>query len=706
MLQRLRSLFPARYELLTLIEVGVVGLLFVQALQYLIGMLYSRTASAALAASYPPDLIPPDTAGLVQIATINAEITFLGLLLALPVLGVIISRFRILSPLLVGMIGLARVAINANGDLISPVVGAEIVVGVGLLYITMLIRHRATALPYFFIIGIAADQVLRIFGDTLDPSLSPAYLQTQIGVSIAVFLVSIMAYVTRQSDTTAEHRAATTVNPNLGTMTFWSGLGMGALLFLELSLLSLPNAIAGRSDADYTTFAPAIVFATLLPLVPFIRIRMRHLISPFDSGTRGYIWLVLIALLLVLGTRLTRISLGGVSIPLGATMLVVAQFTVSLLWWWFVRPRADGERQFSGLWLMLGMLVFGGFVLGDIFTYEYAFVRNLAPPLDALNSVVVPILRGFRGMGLGLLLVASLIATIPMILATRRVPWTGGNLSQSLFMSLVVASFTFAAATAARPPMIQPVINVDEIRIGTYNIHGGYSEFYDYNLEAIARTIRDSGAQVVLLQEVDAGRLTSFGVDQSLWLARRLGMDRRFFPTNEGLQGLAVLSRVPIAFDDGVLLTSIDQQTGLQRVQIQPDQGAITIYNTMLGFLLAGETQEEQERNQRQQLTEILNTIERHIRQDYGGQLGRTILGGTFHNIPDSPLIDTLRTTGFVDPFAGANPTIATTLRRVDRNARIDFLWLWRQSLSATGNNVIDTAASDHRLAVVGVRIR
>ena len=55
------------------------------------------------------------------------------------------------------------------------------------------------------------------------------------------------------------------------------------------------------------------------------------------------------------------------------------------------------------------------------------------------------------------------------------------------------------------------------------------------DLEAVARTIQESGANVVLMQEVEAGRMTSFGVDQSLWLARRLGMDRRFYATNEGL---------------------------------------------------------------------------------------------------------------------------------------------------------------------------
>ena len=99
--------------------------------------------------------------------------------------------------------------------------------------------------------------------------------------------------------------------------------------------------------------------------------------------------------------------------------------------------------------------------------------------------------------------------------------------------------------------------------------------------------------------------MTSFGVDQALWLARRLGMDRRFFPTNEGLEGLAVLSNVEIVSDDGYLLPSTGEQTGLQRVQIRPDAGVLNIYNTWLGLLLdmPGERAiSDQEQDQERQL--------------------------------------------------------------------------------------------------------
>ncbi len=193
-------------------------------------------------------------------------------------------------------------------------------------------------------------------------------------------------------------------------------------------------------------------------------------------------------------------------------------------------------------------------------------------------------------------------------------------------------------------------------------------------------------------------------MDQTLWLARRLGMDARFFATNEGLQGLAVLSNVEIVFDDGTLLTSRGHQTGLQRVQILPDNEVITIYNTWLGLLLqadVGRLLEDQEQDQLRQLNEIFSIIESHHPD---GLLGRTVLGGTFNNVPDSPLIEMLEPTSFEDAFAGQPATLSMTVDTIGGiRARFDYLWL--ANMVRIGGGVMQSRASDHRMAVVEVLI-
>ena len=216
-------------------------------------------------------------------------------------------------------------------------------------------------------------------------------------------------------------------------------------------------------------------------------------------------------------------------------------------------------------------------------------------------------------------------------------------------------------------------------------------------------TIWTSGADVVLLQEVDAGRLVSFGVDQALWLGRHLGMEVHYLPTNESLQGLAVLSRVPVTQEVGVLLTSRGWQTGLQRVQIQPDEGVLDVYNTWLGLLFAQDQEllALQEQDQWQQLQETLAVIS----ADHpGGVLGRVVLGGTFNNSPDSPVYDRLVQTGFSDPFADMPLHSSATLRRGEALlARFDYLWL--RNVLPSGRAVLEGDASDHRLAVVELNL-
>jgi endonuclease/exonuclease/phosphatase family metal-dependent hydrolase len=291
-----------------------------------------------------------------------------------------------------------------------------------------------------------------------------------------------------------------------------------------------------------------------------------------------------------------------------------------------------------------------------------------------------------------------------MTQTNRRIPWSGGPFWQNSLALLVVIAASAGAATAARPPLITGVRDVDVFRLGTYNIHAGYNEFFDYDLEALARAIERSGADVVLLQEVEIGRATSFGVDQALWLARRLRMDRRFFPTNEGLQGLALLSRIEIVFDEGTLLTSAGNQTGLQRVQLRPDAGILPIYNTWLGLLLAspdGPTLEAQEQDQAQQLNEIFSIISAdHPNSNFG----RLVLGGTFNNTPTSPLAQQIRDAGFRDPFAGQPPLRSYTLLRSNLQARVDYLWL-RPPLQEISAGVMDPPASDHRMAVIELQI-
>jgi endonuclease/exonuclease/phosphatase (EEP) superfamily protein YafD len=92
-------------------------------------------------------------------------------------------------------------------------------------------------------------------------------------------------------------------------------------------------------------------------------------------------------------------------------------------------------------------------------------------------------------------------------------------------------------------------------------------------------------------------------------------------------------------------------------------------------------------------------------RQHPDGILGRTVIGGTFNNVPDSPLMNQMRAVGFSDPFAGLPLELSATLVRAGvPPARLDYVWL-RNLTPSEGVLVLDSTASDHRLAVVGLLV-
>jgi endonuclease/exonuclease/phosphatase family metal-dependent hydrolase len=698
----MRNRLRLRLQQVFILEAALVGLFFISATRFLIGMIYSRAGGASIVLSLDPTTIAAGTPGAIDANTVTNEIMFLVYMLALPLLALILGRIRWVTIVAVGLIAAGRALMIANTS-ISPLIATGMVFGGGLVYLAMLVRFRAQAIPYLFVLGIAADQVFRAVGNTLDPSWSPDYLNIQLALSGILILMSVITTIGQGRQQKAEQSE---VLPNYGLMPIWGGIGLGGLLFLELALLALPNTIAGRADYDYTTLAPFVTLATLLPLIPWVRQQASNFVGLFDQNARGWLWMLLMALMIVFGTRFQGIAAG--------VALVLAQFAASLLWWWVVRPRGEKERQFTGLWLVLGVLVFVMLTAADNFTYDYGYVQNMPTDLAFLNPYVPPFLRAFRGFGLGVILLSVFLAALPMVQTRRRIPWTGGTRLASFFGLLVAVGVSVGVASAVRPPVIQGVRDtpqnpLNSIRIGTYNIHAGFNEFFHFDLDAIARTIQQSGADVVLIQQAEIGRLTSFGVDEVLWLARRLGMGARFFPTNEGLQGLAVLSRVEIVNDEGVLLSSSGSQTGVQRVQIRPDEGVITLYNTRLEYLLEAadnRSVEDQQQDQQRQLNEIFGLLNTSYAND---KLGRLLVGGTFNNIPDSPIGDQMRNAGFLDPFAGTGlpAELSATLWRTGYpKVQFDYLWLWRRSLVPIGANTVNTNASDHRMAVIETFIK
>jgi endonuclease/exonuclease/phosphatase family metal-dependent hydrolase len=219
------------------------------------------------------------------------------------------------------------------------------------------------------------------------------------------------------------------------------------------------------------------------------------------------------------------------------------------------------------------------------------------------------------------------------------------------------------------------------IRVGTYNIHYGYNTPWQLNLEAQARTIEESGADIVMLQEVDTCRVTSYGVDDLLWLSRRLRMQEVYGPALEGLSGVALLTRFPVAAADTGLLVSRLEQTAIVHACVQVGSQPLDVYGTWLGL-------EPQERAR--QLEDALAYI---------GDASPAVFGADFNSTPSSPVYARIHTAGFQDPFVAGGFDPAPTDPAIEPVKRIDFVWA--RGLEARDAEVLDSLASDHRMVVV-----
>jgi endonuclease/exonuclease/phosphatase family metal-dependent hydrolase len=535
------------------------------------------------------------------------------------------------------------------------------------------------------IFGFAGDHLIRLFGATVDVSWSSEFLVEQTVVSLALFLIAVLSAVAERLSPSDDAR---------GAISGWSALALGGMLFLEFTFFGLSNTLGHRVGVDYFTIAPFLMVASTLPLVPAVRSFARDFLNIFDAQYRGWIWFLLICLLVVIGVRI-----GGLP---GASALIVAQFMIGLSWWWLGQP-ATGRFNLTGISVLLGSVVFLLLAGAEFFTYEYAFVRNVDETLGSL-------LRAFRGGGIPLILFALLLMALPIILTRRRPPWKGAPLTVTMAaLALVIAASALAYLYAQPVPLVVQS-DSNKIRIGSLNLHGGYSLYYGSNLNAIAASIRESGADIVLLQEIEAGRLVSASVDQAAWLGQALTMQVYYFPTNEALQGLAVLSRLPAEQTAGALLTSRSKQTGVQFVRVRtPAGGMLDIYNTQLSLIFRSETLavEAQQQDQDTQMLQIFEYIEQN-----GSTSRKLLLGGTFNHTPADKIYTVLGQRNYIDPFAGLSAERSKTLRLVSQPpVRVDYVWLYcpqqgaPNCLQPVGVSIVPQLFSSHNLALVELQL-
>ena len=688
-----------RRDFLRSIEAGIIGFFLIQSIRYLYGTIYAHISSADLVRRVINRELLVDLPGYVNPADVERELLAIGIALVAPLIALFLYRTIWSVPLAVAVAVIGRSMALQVPD--AAPLAAAMVIGAALTYMILTVIRRPAHFPAMLLLGIIIDQIVRASETSRDMTWNPDY--ELFGYSADVFFLGLAAFTLFISafSTFNELEIQRISEDEIirGTLTGWGSFALGAFFFIELTLLGLANVVARWADVDYAAAVPALLVATALPLIPFIRVRARSFLGAFDGVLRGWLWTLLLGLLFVLAYRFEGF--------LALFVLLIAQFITGLTLWWMIKPANPKLPNPTPILGLISIAVFATLSAGDYFTYDYAYVRDFADPFAPLADV----LRSFKDFGLYLFLLSAIVLCMPMILERRVIPWRGGRGVESFITMVLVVSIAGTGTIFADRPRVQAPDNLNCLRIGTLNLHSGYTLLFEPNLDLTlqALSLRPNGTDpdldIILLQETDTGRLSSFGVDQAEWLAQQLQMEVTFFPQNENLHGLAVLSRIPIRNAQGQLLESEGPQAAVLQVELALDENPLYVYNLWLGYQTldaAGFPEPLEQQDQQRQTDEIEALIvQNHQVENFES---RIIMGGTFNYDESSPLYSFWQDdTTFLDPFPSIANENRDTIFLVDgSSARYDYIWL--MNIDPAGVTIDQNfVASDHRLAVVEI---
>lgn len=243
-----------------------------------------------------------------------------------------------------------------------------------------------------------------------------------------------------------------------------------------------------------------------------------------------------------------------------------------------------------------------------------------------------------------------------------------------------------------------------EVRVLVYNIHAGKDAKGVENLERVAVVVRESGADIVLLQELDVRTRRSGGVDQPAELARLTGFHAAFGKSLDyqgGEYGIAILSRWPVA------------ASATRRLPVTPPQErAGGVYEPRAALLatlaIPGvpltviNTHIDPSGDDRWRLQEIRTILGM---ADSLRRAGATLLvGGDFNSTPESAVQVRVRASSLRDAWGECGRGDGFTYPADSSVKRIDYLFL-TGALRCTKATVPGTEASDHRPLLVKVRL-
>lgn len=433
----------------------------------------------------------------------------------------------------------------------------------------------------------------------------------------------------------------------------WPWWLMGPVLVLVGILTAAPGRVVTATGWPDVLVVSTVVVAHGLAIAAAISARW---FGPAVAGATG-------AGLVLFGTAgsLQAASITAVAaqvllvVGLGLTVGAVTRADVGVS----ARRRAVAAAGFPLAFLAIGFLYYAGYDL------VLPFPRRAV--LLATSTIVA-------GAGL-------FIATAEFRPALRE----RGTARQVLaVVAATVVTAGVAAAVVVTPAPTQPAPGQpgEEIGITLYNIHMGFDPHGRMSLGEIGQAIDDTDADIVVLNEVDRGWLTTGSREPLRMLQERLDMPYVFAPAADEIWGNAVFSRYPITeVNIERLPRGSDAMARSQLIvvlEVEPERRVALIATHLSHVDQQGDTRLPQARA-------VAGTLARL--QERGVPV---IIAGDLNAEPDDAELAT-----FGDIARSAVPETNPTFPSADPEVQIDHI-LVTQEFDVVGSDVPQAGGSDH----------
>jgi len=513
-----------------------------------------------------------------------------------------------------------------------------------------------TQFGFAFLLGLAADTAVHVGARTLDLSWQPGVVPIAIVALLGCGLLAAL----RASGAETDPQSASDGSWGRGLAL----VALGPWLFLQLLVYQNVARVSALTGWETPAAGALVVLGNALGMAAaawLARARWMGFRTAIVGG-------------LLLTGALVYAEPGGAG---GALLLLGGQV----------------------LSLVLAMILFAG--LGrDVArtglartTVANGVAGLLLASLTFLYYVTYDIALGFRAQAL--LPLAALLVGMGAVIASRdkSAPdeaWADTRPAIA-GLSLLIAPLALAL-TWGRPGAIQPDPANTAIRVMDYNVHNGFNTAGRLDLEAVAKLVEGSGADVVGLQEVSRGWLIWGGVDMLIWLSQRLDMPYVSGPTSDAQWGNAILSRYPIVRAETFRLPPDDVLLlrGYIVAEIDLGGGTLTLIDTHFTHRAGDDAIRESQ----------ASTL-----VDAWDGAAATVIVGDMNATPDSDAMQILSGAGLVNVAAEIGTPPVLTAPADDPGRQIDYIWA-SPDLGFADLEIVQSTASDHLPLAATITLR